>query len=68
MFGVLAYHLLRGKRWAWIVRVVLTAIGVLYVLRRDRWGVLVAATSAVELALLLTPSARRYSRAYSPPR
>lgn len=62
MFAVLSYYLVRGKRWAWTTRVVLAAIGLLSLVSRDRWGVVFAATCAVELALLLTPSARRYVR------
>lgn len=62
LFAVPAYFLLRGKPWAWTLSAVLLAAGTLSLLVGDVWARAAGACDAVELALLLTPSAVRYVR------
>lgn len=68
VFAVLAVLLLKGSRVAWWVRVVGICLGLLPLLRPPHDPVLLAlfVPLAVELGLLLTPSARAYVR--QPPR
>ena len=68
VFAVLSVLLLRGSRVAWWIRVVVTALGFLVLLRPPHDALLLLTNSLlpVELALLLTPSARAYVR--QPPR
>jgi MFS family permease len=61
--GVSAWALWRGKRWAWWVLVVLTALGSLAALRpRSVWGAITVVPVVVALVALLLPTSRSYVR------
>lgn len=58
-----AWALWQGKRWAWWVLVVLTALGSLSVLRpQSVWGAITIVPVVVALVALLLPTSRDYVR------